>query len=199
MDDPPDRQALNPLLGRGRREAAFSPEAIHRVLSPTVLAGSVLRLPEGDRLDYGHRRSGALERVWQGDRNRSGWSCSPDALEPDQPIAEYVFPPALPDACLQAVIPADSDFDQRNGGLYLPHEIEAVRLFPRPGHRVWVHARLLLEKTPSTVHIGRRHLQRGWPAGGTGGRLTQPSRRGRPQGIDRRPASTYRVALPIRD
>ena len=60
---------------------------------------------------------------------------------------EYLFHPALLDACLQAVIPADSDFDQRNGGLYLPHEIEAVRLFRRPGHRVWVHARLL-EKTP---------------------------------------------------
>ncbi len=69
----------------------------------------------------------------------------PDALEQDSD--EYVFHPALLDACLQAVIPADSDFDQRNGGLYLPHEIEAVRLFRRPGHRVWVHARLL-EKTP---------------------------------------------------
>ena len=49
-------------------------------------------------------------------------------------------------AC-RSVIPADGDFDQRDGGLYLPHEIESVRLFRRPGHRVWVHARLL-EKTP---------------------------------------------------
>src|SRR5206468_2966346 len=68
----------------------------------------------------------------------------PDGLEQD--VDAYLFPPAMLDACLQAVIPADKDFDQRNGGLYLPHEIEAVRLVRRPGHRVWVHARLL-EKT----------------------------------------------------
>jgi len=95
-------------------------------------------------LDYGPMFQG-IERVWQGDRESLGLVQLPDALQPDGD--NYVFPPALLDACLQAVIPADSDFDQRNGGLYLPNEIEAVRLFRRPGDRVWVHARLL-EKTP---------------------------------------------------
>ena len=86
-----------------------------------------------------------IERVWQGDRESLGLVLLPQSLEHD--CGDHVFPPALLDACLQAVIPADGDFDHRNGGLYLPHEIEAVRLFRRPGRRVWVHARLL-EKTP---------------------------------------------------
>ena len=86
-----------------------------------------------------------IERVWQGDRESLGLVVLPEALAQDSD--EYLIPPALLDACLQSVIPADGDFDQRDGGLYLPHEIESVRLFCRPGHRVWVHARLL-EKTP---------------------------------------------------
>ena len=91
------------------------------------------------------RCSRASTGVWQGDRESLGLVLVPDVLELDSD--EYVFPPALLDACLQVVVAADANFDQRNGGLYLPHEIEAVRLFRRPGHRVWVHARLL-EKTP---------------------------------------------------
>ena len=95
-------------------------------------------------LDYGPMFRG-IGRVWQGDRESLGEIVLPEALEPD--VDEYLFHPALLDACLQAVIPADGDFDRRNGGLYLPHEIESVRLLRRPGRRVWVHARLL-EKTP---------------------------------------------------
>ena len=86
-----------------------------------------------------------IERVWQGDRESLGLVVLPEAL--DQDSDEYLFHPALLDACLQAAIPADGDFNHHIGGLYLPHEIESVRIFRRPGRRVWVQARLL-EKTP---------------------------------------------------
>ncbi|HZT80840.1 MAG TPA: SDR family NAD(P)-dependent oxidoreductase, partial [Gemmataceae bacterium] len=95
-------------------------------------------------LDYGPLFQG-IERVWQGERESLGLVQLPDALVPAGD--EYLFHPALLDACLQVVIPADGDFNQRDGGLYLPFEIEQVRIFRRPGRRVWVHARLL-EKTP---------------------------------------------------
>ncbi len=94
-------------------------------------------------LDYGPTFRG-IERVWQGDRESLGLVRLPEALEPAE--SEYLFHPALFDACLQAVVPADVDFDWRDGGLYLPREIEQVRLFQRPGRCLWVHARLL-EKT----------------------------------------------------
>jgi acyl transferase domain-containing protein/NADPH:quinone reductase-like Zn-dependent oxidoreductase/aryl carrier-like protein len=94
-------------------------------------------------LDYGPMFRG-IERVWQGERESLGSVRLPDALERDG--EESLLHTALLDACLQAVIPADGDFDRRDGGLYLPHEIDSVRLLRRPGPRVWVHARLL-EKT----------------------------------------------------
>jgi NADPH:quinone reductase-like Zn-dependent oxidoreductase/aryl carrier-like protein len=95
-------------------------------------------------LDYGPMFQG-IERVWQGDRESLGSVRLPDALDAEE--AAYRFHPALLDACLQVVIPADGDFDQRDGGLYLPSAIDRVELLGRPGRRVWVHARLL-EKTP---------------------------------------------------
>ncbi len=124
--------------------AAFFPEAI-RDRCPREFAGERCYEYLGRiGLDYGPMFRG-IERVWQGDRESLGLVVRPDGLEADGD--ESVFHPALLDACLQAVVPADGDFDQREGGLYLPHDIESVRLFRRPGHRVWVHARLL-EKTP---------------------------------------------------
>jgi acyl transferase domain-containing protein/aryl carrier-like protein len=124
--------------------AAFSPGAIRDRCPREFSRDQCYAYLREIGLDYGPMFRG-IERVWQGDRESLGLVLLPDALEPESD--EYVFSPALLDACLQAVIPADRDFDQRNGGLYLPHEIEAVRLFRRPGHRVWAHARLL-EKTP---------------------------------------------------
>jgi acyl transferase domain-containing protein/acyl carrier protein len=95
-------------------------------------------------LDYGPKFRG-IEWVWQGERESLGLVKLAGALEPD--AERSVFHPALLDACLQTVVAADGDFDRHDGGLYLPHEIESVRLFRRPGHYVWAHARLL-EKTP---------------------------------------------------
>src|SRR6185437_578014 len=70
--------------------------------------------------------------------------CLPDGATLEE--NEWLFHPALLDACFQSIIPADKDFNDTVGGLYLPIEIERIRLVRRPGRRVWVHARLV-EKT----------------------------------------------------
>ncbi|SIO27592.1 Acyl transferase domain-containing protein [Singulisphaera sp. GP187] len=95
-------------------------------------------------LDYGPLFQG-IEQVSQGDREALGAVRLPKALEPEE--ATHLVHPALLDACLQVVIPADGDFNQRDGGLYLPSSIQQVQLFRRPGRQVWAHARLL-KKTP---------------------------------------------------
>ncbi|MDR3636765.1 MAG: beta-ketoacyl synthase N-terminal-like domain-containing protein, partial [Isosphaeraceae bacterium] len=95
-------------------------------------------------LDYGPLFQG-IETVWQGDRESLGFIRLPDALVSDED--SFRIHPALFDACLQVVITADDDFDQRNGGLYLPSTVEQVQLLRRPGRHVWAHAQLR-EKTP---------------------------------------------------
>jgi len=122
----------------------FSPEAIRHRCRREFSRDQCYDYLTEIGLDYGLMFRG-IQHVWQGERESLGLVRLPDVLAADS--NESVFHPALLDACLQTVIPADSEFDQRNGGLYLPHEIESVRLFRRPGPCVWAHARLL-EKTP---------------------------------------------------
>jgi acyl transferase domain-containing protein/acyl carrier protein len=124
-------------------EAVFSPDEVRRRCLREFSAEPAYRYLATIGLDYGPAFQG-IERCWQGDRESLGLVRLPDGVE--QPGAAYVLHPALFDACLQAVLPADADFDRRDGGLYLPHEVEEVRLYRRPGRRVWVHARLC-EKT----------------------------------------------------
>ncbi len=94
-------------------------------------------------LDYGPAFQG-IEQTWQGDREALGLVCLPDRLLSESD--NYLFHPALLDSCFQVCIPADKDFDAVITRLYLPVEIERVRLFRRPSRRLWCHARLL-EKT----------------------------------------------------
>ncbi len=124
--------------------AVFSPDAIQRRCAREFSGARCYEYLRTIGLDYGPMFQG-IERVWQAERESLGSVRLPDALGREE--VAYLFHPALLDACLQVVIPADGDFDQRNGGLYLPTAIEQVQLLCRPGRRVWVHARLL-EKTP---------------------------------------------------
>ena len=132
-------------------EAVFLPDAIRARCPRAFSREECYENLSAIGLDYGLMFRG-IERAWQGDRESLGLVVLADALA--ETSGEYLFFPALLDACLQAVVAADRDFEQRTGGLYLPHEIESVRLYRRPGRRVWAHARLL-EKTPhhSVSHI----------------------------------------------
>ncbi|MEA2632317.1 MAG: hypothetical protein QOE66_2536, partial [Chloroflexota bacterium] len=127
----PDDAGVAPDAVRNRCAREFSGERCYEYLK---MIG----------LDYGPSFQG-IERVWQGERESLGLVRLPGPLGPDE--AAYRFHPALLDACLQVVIPADGDFDHRDGGLYLPSAIDRVELLGPPGPRVWAHARLL-EKTP---------------------------------------------------
>ena len=94
-------------------------------------------------LDYGPLFQG-IQRGWQGERESLVEVSLPEGARAAED--DYLFHPALLDACFQGVIPADQDFQQVIGALYLPVGIEQVRLFRRAGRRLWSHARLR-EKT----------------------------------------------------
>jgi thioester reductase-like protein len=93
-------------------------------------------------LDYGPAFQG-IERLWQGNDEALALVAAPGALA-DQ-AGDYVFHPAILDASWQTLcgaLPPDDD----GPAVYLPVEIEQVRLYGRPGRRLWSHARVT-EKT----------------------------------------------------
>jgi acyl transferase domain-containing protein/aryl carrier-like protein len=138
------RAQLEPLpLSAGPDAPKFSPEAVRARCAREFDRERCYDYLRRIGLDYGPTFQG-IERVWQGDRESLGSVRLPEALAAEE--AAYRFHPALFDACLQSVIPADGDFDGRDGGLYLPCAIDRVELLGPPGRRVWVHARLR-EKT----------------------------------------------------
>lgn len=94
-------------------------------------------------LEYGPLFQG-IQRGWQGERESLVEVSLPEGARAAEDA--YLFHPALLDACFQGVIPADKDFQEAIGALYLPVGIEQVRLFRRAGRRLWCHARLR-EKT----------------------------------------------------
>ncbi|MDB5313855.1 MAG: mycocerosate synthase [Gemmataceae bacterium] len=90
-------------------------------------------------LEYGPRFRGIRE-CWVGGQEALGVVEIPDELAGE--AEQYLFHPALLDACFHVVIPADPDFNTVVGGLYLPVAFEEIHLYRRPGRRVWSHARL---------------------------------------------------------
>jgi acyl transferase domain-containing protein/NADPH:quinone reductase-like Zn-dependent oxidoreductase/acyl carrier protein len=90
-------------------------------------------------LDYGPLFQG-IEGGRRGEREALSEVHLPESLDTE----DYLFHPALLDSCFQSIIPAQGDFTA--GGLYLPVEIEQVRLHRRPSRRLWSHARIR-EKT----------------------------------------------------
>ncbi len=121
----------------------FRPEAIRQRCPRTFSQAECYTYFRKMGLDYGPLFQ-AIERAWQGDRESLVEIRLPDGLSGDE--QGYLFHPALLDACLQGIIPANEGFPDVLDGLYLPVEIEQVRWYRRPGRRLWIHARLI-EKT----------------------------------------------------
>jgi acyl transferase domain-containing protein/NADPH:quinone reductase-like Zn-dependent oxidoreductase/aryl carrier-like protein len=88
-------------------------------------------------LEYGPRFQG-IERGRRGEGECLSEIALPEGVE----MEAYLFHPALLDACSQAVIPALTDFNGPDYPLYLPVEIDQVRLYRRPSRRLLCHARL---------------------------------------------------------
>jgi acyl transferase domain-containing protein/NAD(P)-dependent dehydrogenase (short-subunit alcohol dehydrogenase family)/acyl carrier protein len=90
-------------------------------------------------LDYGPLFQGI-----EGGRRGEGEALSEVRLPESLAAEDYQFHPALLDSCFQSIIPANDNFTE--GHLYLPVEIEQVRLYRRPNQRLRSHARIR-EKT----------------------------------------------------
>jgi acyl transferase domain-containing protein/NADPH:quinone reductase-like Zn-dependent oxidoreductase/acyl carrier protein len=88
-------------------------------------------------LDYGPLFQG-IEGGRRGEREAVSEVRLPEPLAAE----EYLFHPALLDACFHSIIPAANDFNHAGGGLYVPVEIEQVRLHRRPSRRLRSHARI---------------------------------------------------------
>jgi amino acid adenylation domain-containing protein len=88
-------------------------------------------------LDYGPMFQ-LIEQAWQGERESLGVLRLPETVDSDT----YIIHPALLDACFQVALVADGDLGD-DDRLYVPVEIERVRLYARPGRRLCSHARLL--------------------------------------------------------
>lgn len=90
-------------------------------------------------LEYGERFRG----VKSGTR-RVGAAVVEVELQIDELEAnEYAIHPALLDSCFHAMIAADADFDHRLGGLYLPAQVQRIRLWKTCGSRVTAQVRLV--------------------------------------------------------
>jgi acyl transferase domain-containing protein len=128
----------------GEEGARLSPAALRENCPREISRARCYEYLRRIGLNYGPLFQ-AIASAWQGEFEALGLVRLPEAIERE--ADNHLFHPALLDGCLQMVIAADSDFDERDTGLYLPSEIDEVRLFGPAGRRVWVHARLL-EKTP---------------------------------------------------
>jgi acyl transferase domain-containing protein/aryl carrier-like protein len=92
-------------------------------------------------LDYGPLFQGI-----EGGHRSDGEALSEIRLPESIAVEDYLFHPVLLDACFQSVIPAADDPKDGESKLYVPVEIEQVRLYRRPGRCVQSHARIR-EKT----------------------------------------------------
>jgi polyketide synthase 12/epothilone polyketide synthase D len=124
----------------GRDECVFSAEDVRERRADELSDDACYDQMRRIGLDYGPAFRG-IKRVWQGDSEAIGLVELPKLGACDQD--DYLFHPALLDSCLQVTIPAGGKDAKHGAGLYLPHRVDEVRLLRKPGHRLWVHARLL--------------------------------------------------------
>jgi acyl transferase domain-containing protein/NAD(P)-dependent dehydrogenase (short-subunit alcohol dehydrogenase family)/acyl carrier protein len=111
--------------------------------------GSGASFSRADCYDFCHKIGldyGPLFQGVEGGRRGEREALSEIRLPASIVTEDYLFHPALLDACFQSVIPAADDFRDEAGKLFLPVEIEHVHLFRRPSRRLWSHARIR-EKT----------------------------------------------------
>jgi acyl transferase domain-containing protein/acyl carrier protein len=88
-------------------------------------------------LDYGPLFQG-IENGWRGGRE----ALSEVRLPASVAAEDYLFHPALLDACFQSIVAAGDDFGGEEGTLYLPVEIEQIFFYRRPSRRLRSHARI---------------------------------------------------------
>src|SRR5262249_23379193 len=98
--------SLRPLPA-GSDGVVFSPDAVRRGCPREHSRERSYAYLRSIALDYGPTFQG-IDAVWQGDRESLGSVRLPEPLGREED--DYLFPPAVLDACLQVAIPADPDF-----------------------------------------------------------------------------------------
>ena len=79
-----------------------------------------------------------VEQLWLGDGEVLGAIALPAEIDPD--AAEYILHPLLLDGCFQVLIAAVANRAlAEEARLYLPSEIERMRVYRKPSDRIWAH------------------------------------------------------------
>ncbi|HTU20951.1 MAG TPA: type I polyketide synthase [Gemmataceae bacterium] len=116
---------------------ALSPEAIRQRCPQAFAQEECYAVCRKTGLDYGPLFQGIT-----GGRRGNREALTEVYLSEGVASEDYLFHPALLDACFQSIIPANDDFQNDSGKLYLPVEVEQVRLLRRSSRRVWCHVRI---------------------------------------------------------
>ena len=121
----------------------FDPSVVQNRCVGSVSGASCYEGLKKIGLEYGPTFQG-IQHLWVGDQEALGQITMSEALIPE--MDPYHFHPAALDACLQVILGTLTGMkrDEDAGrGVYLPVEIEDVRIYGRPGANLWSHAKLV--------------------------------------------------------
>jgi acyl transferase domain-containing protein/NADPH:quinone reductase-like Zn-dependent oxidoreductase/NADP-dependent 3-hydroxy acid dehydrogenase YdfG/ubiquinone/menaquinone biosynthesis C-methylase UbiE/acyl carrier protein len=122
-------------------DALFVPADVQARCLGSVAGAECYEVLRKVGLDYGPTFQG-VERLWVGNGEALGRISLSADLVPQ--LEQYHFHPAALDACLQVVLGTLARLRRDDGqGVYLPVEIEEVRVLGRPGQVLWSHAQLV--------------------------------------------------------
>jgi acyl transferase domain-containing protein/acyl carrier protein len=128
----------------------LSLEAVRGRCGKEISKGDLYRFFDTVGLQYGPRFQ-AVERLWTGDDEALGRIELHAELTSD--ASSYQVHPTILDAAFQVTLGAIASKATRHGradGVYLPVQIDRVKLYGRPGHKVYGHARIV-ERGPSHI------------------------------------------------
>jgi acyl transferase domain-containing protein/NADPH:quinone reductase-like Zn-dependent oxidoreductase/acyl carrier protein len=135
------------ILRKGEQNAPASPvslDAIRARYTTPISSDDSYAFYRKIGFEYGPAFRGIVGG-WHGNGEALGEIRLPDTASE----TDYVFHPALLDACFQCVLAA-VDWTDEGQHLYLPVEIERIRLHRSPGRHLWSHARVR-ERTKRTL------------------------------------------------
>lgn len=114
-------------------------QRIQQRLEEQVLTDDLYESFRDAGLNFGPAFRGIL-KLWRGKGEALGYIEFPNL--PADALSRYRFHPALLDSCFQVLAETVAPADRKPDVLYLPYQIERVRVFARSEPAMWSHARL---------------------------------------------------------
>jgi acyl transferase domain-containing protein/SAM-dependent methyltransferase len=120
----------------------FNPEEVKGRAVGRVERAEVYEALKRIGLEYGPTFQG-IEQLWVGDNEALGRIVVAEEVQKE--ADRYYLHPAVADACLQTILGTVARAASRSdsAGVYLPVEIEEVRVWARPPAGLWCHAKLV--------------------------------------------------------